>query len=236
MTDETDTVIATATGSAPAAPTPKEEAINDENALKRPAASNDDDDDSSDDEGVDSSKRAKTETEGAPLDLAVTLGYKKGDRIQVQWEIEKKGQIGVHWWGASLLEHDGRTTDQVAIRTIKYDAYPELGFHSCTDDVIFLGDDLIVSPDSQTQLKYRREGEEEIFSYNEGDMDEQLNAILMGALDKNKNAWASLNPATQAIIAEKIALKKDKLMEVLRAHNDVITSATIKDILQKAFE
>jgi hypothetical protein len=45
-----------------------------------------------------------------------------------------------------------------------------------------------------------------------------------------------LNPATQAIIAEKIALKKDKLMEVLRAHNDVITSATIKDILQKAFE
>jgi hypothetical protein len=232
MTDtkeKQDTAIVSAI--APAAPTAKEEAINEENDLKRPAAN---DDSSDDDECIDSSKRAKTED--SPLDLAVTLGYKEGDRIQVQWEIDKKGKTQVHWWGASLLKHDGRTTDQVSIRTIKYDAYPELGFVSCTDDVIFLGDDLIVSPDSQTQLNFRREGEEEIFSYNEGDMDEQLNAILMGALDKNKNAWASLSPAQQAIIAETIAQKKDKLMEVLRAHNDVITSATIKDILQKAFE
>ena len=204
--------------------------------LKRPAVSSTDDD-SSADENFDSSKRAKT-AKSEPLDLALTLGYKEGDRIEVQWEVhnKKKGKTEVHWWGASLLKHDGRTTDSVAIRTIKYDAYPELGFEACEADVIFLGDDLIVSPDSQTQLKYRREGEEEIFWYNEGDMDEQLNSILIRALDRNKNAWSSLNPAQQAIIAEKIAQKKDKLMGVLRSHNEVITSATIRDILRKAFE
>jgi hypothetical protein len=117
-----------------------------------------------------------------------------------------------------------------------YCRYPEMGFTSCKDDVVFLGDDLIVSPDSQTQLNYRREGEEEISWLSQNDLDEQLNGILMGALDKNKNAWKSLDPAQQALIAEKISTKKEKLMEVLKSHNEVITSATIKDILQKAFE
>jgi hypothetical protein len=124
---------------------------------------------SSDDSSVDevaavAVKRAKTDDSdssvAAPpaLDLALTLGYKEGDRIEAQWEIEKQGETQVHWWGATLLKHDGRTTDSVAIRTIEYDRKPELGFDSCREDVIFLGDDLIVSPDSQTQLKYRREG------------------------------------------------------------------------------
>jgi hypothetical protein len=117
-----------------------------------------------------------------------------------------------------------------------YYRYPEMGFRSCKDDVVFLGDDLIVSPDSQTQLNYRREGEEEILWLSQNDLDEQLNGILMGALDKKKNAGKSLDPAQQALIAEKISTKKEKLMEVLKSHNEVITSATIKDILQKAFE
>ena len=202
-----------------------------ETSTKRPAASSD----TSDDERVDSSSKRVKKDEAA-LDLAVTLGFKAGDRLEVQWEIEKKGKTEVHWWGATLLEYDGRTMEEVAIRHILYDAYPELGFETCQDDVVFLGDDLIVSPDSQTQLKFRREGEEEIFRFNEGDMHEQLNSILMGALDKNQNAWKTLNPAQQAIIAEKIAQKKDKLMGVLRAHNDVITSATIKDILKEAMD
>jgi hypothetical protein len=130
-----------------------------ENDLKRTAST------SSDDSSVEevAVKRAKTGDSDSsvatpPLDLALTLGYKEGDRIEVQWEIERLGETKVHWWGATLLKHDGRTTDSVAIRTIEYDRKPELGFDSCKDDVIFLGDDLIVSPDSQTQLKYRREG------------------------------------------------------------------------------
>jgi hypothetical protein len=188
----------------------------------------------SEDEGG-SPKRPRSES--VPLDLAPTLGLKVGDRIDVHWEIEKNnGETYAHWWGAELLEHDGRTTDEVAIRTIQYDAKPELGFSSCTDDVIFLGDDIIVSPDSQTQLHYRREGQEEVFWYNEGDLDAQLNSILMGALDKNRGAWKNLSPVQQAVIAEKIAGKKEKLKEALKSRNEVITSAIIKDVLQKAFE
>ena len=120
-----------------------------ETNTKRPTASSD----TSDDERIDSSSKAA-------LDLAMTLSFKAGDRLEVQWEIEKKGKTEVHWWGATLLEYDGRTMEEVAIRHILYDAYPELGFETCQDDVVFLGDDLIVSPDSQTQLKFRREGEE----------------------------------------------------------------------------
>jgi hypothetical protein len=85
------------------------------NALKRQAVT----DESSSEEESDSAKRPRTEDEA--LDLAVTLGYKTGDRIEIQWELEKQGETDVHWWGATLLEHDGRTTDSVAIRTILYD-------------------------------------------------------------------------------------------------------------------
>lgn len=188
-------------------------------------------------------KRAKVENDSdsaaaPPLDLALTLGYKEGDRIEVQWEIEDDGNVEVHWWGATLLKHDGRTTDSVAIRSLEYDSKPDLGFvDKSVEDVIFLGDDLLVSPDSQVELKYRREGEkEEVFRYNDGDLDEQLNAILMGALNKKKAAWDNLPPAQQALIAEKIATKKEKLKEVLKAQDDdVITSTTIQAVLRQAF-
>jgi hypothetical protein len=90
---------------------------NNKNALKRQAVT----DESSSEEDSDSAKRPRTEDEA--LDLAVTLGYKTGDRIEIQWELEKQGETDVHWWGATLLEHDGRTTDSVAIRTILYDEY-----------------------------------------------------------------------------------------------------------------
>lgn len=199
---------------------------------KRPATPSSDDDDDS------ASKRPKTnDTEDEPLDLAVTLGYKPGDRIEVQWEVENaNGELVVKWWGATLKAFDGRTTDSVAIRTLHYDACPELGFPEPNDeDVIFLGDDLLVSPDSTTQLNYRREGEEDVYWMNEQDMDEQLNAVLMGALAKNQAAWKNLEPAQQAIIAEKIKTKKEQLMQVLRSRKEVITSASIKDILRETF-
>lgn len=176
-------------------------------------------------------KRAKTE---APLDLAVTLGYKDGDRIEVEWEIENDNEDKtVHWWGATLLKHDGRTEDSVAIRQLLYDPYKD--FESSKEDVIFLGDDLLVSPDSQNQLKFRREGEDEVTWYNEGDLNQKLNTILMGALTKNETAWKILPPARQALIASKIASKKEKLIEALRDHDGVITSDTIQEVMQKAF-
>lgn len=175
-------------------------------------------------------KRAKTEA----LDLAVTLGFKDGDRLEVEWEIENdNGETTVHWWGATLLEHDGRTEDSVAIRQLKYD--PHQSFESSVEDVIFLGSNLLVSPDSQNQLTFRREGEEEVQWYNEGDLNESLNKILMTAMSKNSEAWKTLSPARQAMIAEKIASKKEKLIEALRGHNGIITSETIQDVMAKAF-
>ena len=199
----------------------------------RTANNNSSTDTEDDDEASSSSKRPKSES--VPLDLAPKLGLKVGDRIEVHWEIEKQnGETYAHWWGAELLKHDGRTTDNVAIRTIQYDAKPELGFNSCQDDIIFLGEDLIVTPDSQTQLHYRREGQEEVFWYDEGDLDAQLNSILMGALDKNRGSWKNLSPIQQALIAEKIASKKEKLKEALMARNEVITGDIIKEVLQNA--
>jgi hypothetical protein len=204
------------------------------------------------------------------LDLAVTLGYRPGDRFLVQWEIDPVNDEDdddednnddndddnynnrasspaltppppvVKWWGATLQEFDGRSEDCVAIRVLKYDPCPELGFaESSLEDVIFMGDSLLVSPDSSLQLNYKREGGEEedstIVRLNENDMDEQLNAILMGALAKNEAAWKSLPPAQQAVIAEKIQTKKEELLKVLRSKKEVITSATIKDILRETF-
>lgn len=183
-----------------------------------------------------------------PLDLAVTLGHQPGDRFEVQWEIENtentdpdtgNNNIQVYWWPATLLEFDGRTTDSVAIRTLHYDPNPNMGFpESSKEDVIFLGRDMLVSPDSTLELTYRKQGvseEDQILWYNEGGMSEQLNTILMGALDKNKAAWKNLTPAQQAVMAEKIHKKKEKLLAILREQEGLITSATIHEVLQKAF-
>ena len=167
------------------------------------------------------------------------MGLRAGDRIEVHWEIENDGgEAHAHWWGATLLEHDGRPTDSVEVRKIRYDARPDLGFPTrAVEDVVFLGDDIVVSPDSQTQLHFRREGQEEdVYWYNDSDLDAQLNSILMGALDKNRDAWKNLSPVQQAIIAEKIAGKKEKLKEALKDRNEVITSDIIREVLRGAFE
>jgi hypothetical protein len=175
-------------------------------------------------------------TSEPPLDLAETFGYKQGDRLEVLWEVDMAGEVSKKWWGATLDPSDGRTEDGVAVRVLHYDSFPEAGFAECYDDVIFMGEDLLVSPDSQTQLKYRRHGSTEpIVWYNERDLGEQLNTILMGALSKHSESWKSLPPAQQAAIAEKIAKKKEKLLDALKAHKTIIASASVKEILCKAF-
>lgn len=200
-------------------------------------------------------------SQSKPLDLAETLGLKAGDRLEVQWEIhDEEGNDIDHnnnnnndqdgespttttrtiWWKATLLEHDGRTTDSVAIRVLDYDPQPGMGFPDRSqEDVIFLGHDLVVSPDDDSiQLTFRREGETEldqVFWYTEENLDEQLNSILMGALQKNEVAWCALPASAQAAIAEKIQKKKEELKERLRSQNKIITPETIKEILAQAF-
>jgi hypothetical protein len=76
------------------------------------SAASDDDDDKGAKRSVSNStaetlsnKRAKKEGDVVPLDLAVTLGYKEGDRIEVHWEIEnhETGGVEIHWWGVSFV-------------------------------------------------------------------------------------------------------------------------------------
>mmetsp|Transcript_18999 Transcript_18999/g.20466 ORF Transcript_18999/g.20466 Transcript_18999/m.20466 type:complete len:402 (-) Transcript_18999:498-1703(-) len=54
--------------------------------------------------------------------------------------------VTLHWWKATLLEHDGRTLDSVAIRKLLYDARPDLGFpEPSLEDVIFMGHDVLIN-------------------------------------------------------------------------------------------
>jgi len=186
------------------------------------------------------------------VDLAETLGLKPGSEIEVEWEIHNDdastNKASLHWWKATLLEHDGRTTDSVAIRQLHYEARPDLGFNeSSKEDVIFLGHDVLVTsksgdwdnyPDSThvSQMPYRRvNSNDEVFYYSEDQLEEQLNALLMGALQKNKTSWNMMPAAQQAMIAETIRKKKEQLKGVLMAENKVITSDVIKDILARTF-
>lgn len=225
-----------------------------------------------------SSKTTEKPTE--VLDLAETLGLKAGTDIEVQWEIHNDSKpeskdtaaasdatasastnttpsVSLHWWKAKLLEHDGRTTDSVAIRTLLYEPRPDLGFpQESREDVVFLGRDVLVTstnsnadhwdtdPDSVNQMPYRRIDSgsinDEVFFYNEDQLEEQLNTLLMGAFSKNQAAWNAMPAAQQAIIAETINKKKKQLASILRAeakqnNNQVITPEAIKDILARTF-
>ena len=74
-------------------------------------------DKSEDDSRTDNSSNENDE-DGSPLDLANIFGHKAGDRFEVHWEISNDDDdhpTTSHWWGATLLEFDGRTEDSVAM-------------------------------------------------------------------------------------------------------------------------
>jgi hypothetical protein len=195
------------------------------------------------------SKRMKVEV----YDLAETMGFKAGDRLEVEWEIvDASSTPGTHeaddalartrWWGATLMEHDGRTEDSVAIRTLDYDPYVEGGFpdHS-KEDVIFLGRDLLVDPVTQTELQFRRQGAEEEDTVYVGreDIESIVNATLAQALQRNQSSWNAMEPSKQAFIASMIAEKKEKLTELLSSHadaNGVVTADDMRTILTQTME
>ena len=60
------------------------------------------------------------EEEEGPLDLANVFGYKVGERFEVQWDIvhdegTDDAKTVTLWWGATLMEYDGKTEDSVAV-------------------------------------------------------------------------------------------------------------------------
>ena len=180
-------------------------------------------------------KRACNNEEPEVLDLAKTLGYKAGDRFEMKWEIEgENGESTTRWWAATLLEHDGRTEDSVAIRVLDYDPYPEGGFPDRSkEDVIFLGKDTLVNPVSQDELSYRPLGEEGVW-LGRDDVEGVVNATLQKAFQKNSQAWGSMSSAQQAVIASAVAEKKEKLLDLLlNQTSGVVDSDVMKSILSK---
>ena len=192
-------------------------------------------------------KRQRNDGEQESLDLAETLGYKAGDRFEVQWEIHEQSNDEAssevpktRWWGATLLEHDGRTEDSVAIRVLDYDPYPEGGFpERSQEDVIFLGKTTLVNPVSQDELTYRQEGSDTTIWLRRGQVEDVVNETLKNALQNNSRAWGSMSQAQQALVAGAVAEKKEKLVDLLLNHcpdGGVITSSDMQSILSRTME
>jgi hypothetical protein len=178
------------------------------------------------------------------LDLAHTIGLKSGDRIEVLWEVDSTNDddddgvadvnvttststetttAHVHWWGATLLEHDGRTEDNVAIRTLLYDPYPDGGFtETSSEDVVFMGHNMLLSYPSQDELQYRvltDDGSEVAYVLsNDQDIEDLVDTILSNALQNTKTNFQALPRSKQMIMAEKIATKKEKLIQLMKEH------------------
>lgn len=217
---------------------------------KKPAAStrkNADDRKRSADESSGEAKRARgekavTTPEEASkedeefVDKAAELGFKAGDRLEVEWAVGDSETK--HHWGATLLEHDGRTKEGFALRTLDYDPYPEGGFlERSKEDVVFITQYLLISPETGHQLNFKREGEDEMVDFNE----DVLNEMLANSLQKNKAAWSKLDAAQQAQMGEMIRNGKERLLNAITRRWEekpgaAITTEEVPGILEQAFE
>ena len=129
----------------------------------------------------------------------------------------------IHWWGATLLEHDGRTDDHVAIRTLLYDPYPEGGFpEPSREDVIFMGPNVLLSYPSQDELNYRiltTDGSEVSYIIsNDQDIEDLVDTILSNALQNTSCTFQLLDRSQQIKVADKIATKKERLIQLIQEH------------------
>lgn len=192
-------------------------------------------------------KRAKpVET----LDLGVSLGIKAGDRLEVQWEIgePEDGSAETRWWGATLLEHDGKTDDDgVAIRVLQYDEWAEGGFpEKSKEEIIFIGRDVLVDVKTQEQLGFRLLSDDNsaVLFLGIDEVENVVNTLLEGALSNVSDGFNRLPRAQQAFVAEQVASKKAKLIELLKKHmeemgneengNRVVTADDARRLLAQA--
>lgn len=205
------------------------------NTVETVAAKKEDDDKEND------SHHQPTSEEEEVLDVCVKLGLKGGERLEVEWQLEEpaseanggKPQTVNKWWGCRLMPHDGKTEDGVAVRQLEYDPYPEGGFPDpAVEDAIFLSHDILISPESHAEFRFRPEGVVQF--NNEEETREAINGILMSTLNKHSEAWKNLDRAAQARIADGIAQKKEQLVEAIMNHSKsaVIGGEDMKEILQ----
>lgn len=187
------------------------------------------------------------------VDLAISLGFRAGDRIEVEWEVadgEDAGVLNTRWWGSTLKAHDGRTTSEgLAIRVLDYDPYPEGGFpERSLEDVVFATPNTLVHPDAIEQqsddfdeLHFRREGEEETVTMNNESLRCHLNELLVDIMKEKTitSAFRNMDAAQQARFAEVVANGKEKLIDVIQTQWDqtrkVLTPEDIPGIMEQAF-
>jgi hypothetical protein len=205
------------------------------------------------------------------FDGAFVYGLKPGDRVSVKWEIiENEGtddeKAVDHWWGATLLEYDGRTyieqeddedekqqqlndTDDdagpVAVHLLEYDEYPEGGFpEKSREEVIFASAFELVDLKSMDTLPYKRIGDDnmiEVIGNENGGFEEMVNTVLANAMKKSSGNFNSLPASVQLNIAEKIAEKKAKLVKLMEeffasSGKRVGTTEDMKNLIQQTMQ
>ena len=189
-------------------------------------------------ESSDDNADAKRSRAEEIIDKAVELGFKAGDRLEVEWEVGPENEKTLRYWGATLLEHDGRTKEGFAIRVLEYDPYPEGGFpERSQEDVVFIAQYLMIDPETGDQLNFRREGAESVVDFRE----EDLNEMLANTLTKKSEAWNKLTPAQQAQVAEMISTGKERLLDAIKSRCEeqpgkIITAEEVPGILEQAFQ
>jgi hypothetical protein len=198
-------------------------------------------------------------------DVATLLGYEPGHRFEVEWDVGEAEKT--HWWGATLLAFDGRTytmTDDEGdapndsatfpIRVLDYDPYLAGGFpERSQEDAVFLSHELLLNPTSGETLSYRPHqsttSEEPTLSVERHRVEDIVNVVLEKALAKvtgdqtsaTGEKWKQMSPSRQALIARKVAARKEKLVELLSnfpaAGSDaVITAQDMQSILVRTME
>ena len=184
-------------------------------------------------------KRTKTNDKDDILDYARCLELVPGNRLKVQWEIEKEnGESLTHWWGATLMEYDGRSHDGVAIRTLEYDEYAEGGFpEKSKEDVIFIADDTLVNFPSEEELSFKllADDDSEVLLCSSSEQVERIvDDMLASALNKLSAQFNALPRSRQLAIADTVTSKKAKLLGLIRDHlstNRVLTEQNVRDLM-----
>lgn len=125
----------------------------------------------------------------------------------------------------------------------QYEPYPDGGFpESSKEDVIFLRNDTLLDIQTQDELHFRYiSSDNSAVMFVDGGrqgIEELVNNILISAMEKASEIWAALPRDQQAIMAEKVAEKKEKLVELLFSHleendNEPVTAEAVTDLLQR---
>lgn len=171
------------------------------------------------------------------IDKAVELGFKEGDRLVVEWEIDTEEKSKRHDWGATLTKWNGKTRDGFAIRELDYDAFPPDFPERSLEEVVFVTEGLLLNAEDGTQLNFHREGEEPVVGFCE----EDLNQMLANTLDKNSEMWKKLSAAQQAHLGDVISRGKEQLLQAIKNRweanpGKAISSEEVPELMAKAFE